>query len=830
MKICSFLSVFADKLLVEYRWIKWKHTWLRWLMQSIVIAAACVFALFLLNRILFPCYREAFARDVTIELIATGQKNDQSLHTNIRLSQLKCNGTAMDLSAVELDGNWCYSETDDFLYTYQAEDANRLVLELHNAISVDLTFVSERGSGIVEILVNGKPYEVIDLYSDETWSYEQIRYDTSVLIHPEQHPWLFMLAFLFALGLVYAGERFLSERVRNFLGAQSRVLLLQGILAFLICISGLFIQYQHPQAMAAYLSADYLIHLEAYVLVFLLIFSLYWLTGVHWLSFAILAFVLETLNLVSIIKQSARGTPLLPWDFQIAGAALSVADGYDLSISAMSFLVLAASAAVSVSLFMGFRGQKPHRFPHRMIGLACCIPLLALFLQTTVFRGVWNNTSSTRVYQVRDYYEENGFLVSFGEYINYLLPQEPPEGYSEETMLALVEQIHDAYSHESSPEEQAAPKLPNLIVVMSESFWDITSLERIEFAEDPLPVYRKLTEQTMYGNLLSHVFGGNTVVSEFELLTGFHGSFFPSDYMVYGSCLGNSFRSAAGFLGDQGYYTVAMHPYEATNYNRNTAYLTLGFHETMFEADFPADAGRIRNYISDAALYDQITDHHTQLRDKSSAPLFTFAITMQNHGGYWEDTIYEDAAVDFTASGYQDSTVACMNDYFAGLHESDAALERLITYFEQVPEDTIIVYFGDHMSDAGTKTEKMLESQSWYDADTFSYDPKSHTVPYFVWSNCGIGQGQQDMMDISTLLPSVLQQTEISMPLFWHYLLDVKQVCGAFNSAVAVQGDQNVVSLTSLSPEQQDNIEDLELLTYDYVWGKRYAESLWEIP
>ena len=830
MSIRNIITVWVDELVLQYRWSKWKQDHNCRIARSLVIAIAFVFLVFLLNRILFPCYRQIFAQDITIDLIATGQKNEQSLHTNVRLSQVKCNGTVKDLSAVQLDGNWCYSETDDFLYTYRAEAPNRLVLQLHDAISVDLSFVSERGSGIVEVLVNGALYEVADLYSDETWSYYNVRYDTSILVHPEQHPWLFVLALVVAFGLAYVSEGFLSGNARRYLLEFSRNLLVLGVLALVVSISCLFLQYQNPEAMSAYLSADYLIHLESYVLVFLLVYSLYWLTGTHWLAFALCASVLEVLNLVSIIKQNARGTPLLPWDFQIAGAALSVADGYDLSISAMSILVMLTSLLVAVCLFMGFRSKKTNGIVHRAVGLACCIPMLVLFLQTTVFCGVWNNTSSMRVYQVRDYYEENGFLVSFSEYINYLMPQDPPEGYSREKMLALVNEISDTYGSTAAPENPEDPELPNIIAVMSESFWDITSVEGIEFLQDPLPVYRKLTEETMHGNLLSHVFGGNTVVSEFEFLTGFHGAFFPSDYMVYGSCLGNSFRSAAGFLGDQGYHTVAMHPYEATNYNRNTAYRTLGFHEMIFEDDFPADAERIRNYISDADLYEQIIERYTQLRKESDAPMFTFAITMQNHGGYWENTTHKATTVDFLSSGYHESTVACMNDYFAGLHASDAALERLISYFKDVPEDTIIVYFGDHMSDAGTKTEKMLECQSWYDSATFSYDVRSHTVPYFVWSNCGITNERQDMMDISMLLPSVLEQTDVSIPLFWRYLLDVKKACGAFNAAVAVQEDQNVIDLADLSGEQQDYMEKYKLLTYDYVWGKRYAEELWDIP
>ena len=300
--------------------------------------------------------------------------------------------------------------------------------------------------------------------------------------------------------------------------------------------------------------------------------------------------------------------------------------------------------------------------------------------------------------------------------------------------------------------------------------------------------------------------------------------------MVYGSSLGDEFTSAASILRDQGYHTVALHPYEATNYNRNTAYTALGFEQMIFEDAFPADAERIRSYISDDAMYLEIERQFEQLQDTSDEPLFLFGITMQNHGGYWPETLHTPTRVPFTAEGYQASTIECMDDYFAGIRASDEALGNLIRYFQNVEEDTIIIYFGDHMSDAGTKTEKMFSLQSWYQESTFTVDVRSHTVPYLVWSNCGIASGEQQIMDISMLLPSVLSQTDVQIPLFWRYLLEQKPLCGAFNSAIRVDADMSGHSLAELDYATQAYLDTYRMLTYDYVWGERYANDLWVLP
>lgn len=817
----NFLKAFSDGVQQSDR-----RNRLHGLARNFLISLALLFLLTVGNRILFPMYRQALAKDVTIELVATGEQSKESLYNNARLSKILCNGKRLDLSQIPLDDKWQYHSDGDFLYNYHTADPNRLVFVINNAISVDFVFVSERGSGFVQLIANGEPMDPVDLYSDETWAYRTVRYDTSALVHPEQHPILFVLAFLTIFTLVsLCSYRISTERMDRIVHA-SGAILLQGVLALVLMLSCLFIQYQNPTAMESYRSADYLIHLESYILVLLPMLLLYCLTRSHWISFGLTAAVYEILHLVSGIKAAARGTPLLPWDFQIAGAALSVAEGYDLSISPMSIVTLLCSATILICLYLCRNYFRKMRWPVSILSTGICAALLALFMNTTVFCGIWNAVSDSRVYQVSNYYAQNSFLVAFSEYISYLKPQEPPEGYSADTMAQLSDQLGQS----STNVPQVSEKHPNIIAIMSESFWDVTSLENITFHTDPIPVYRQLSESCMYGDLLSHVFGGNTVISEFEFLTGFHAAFFPSDYMVYGSALGDEFTSAASILRDQGYHTVAMHPYTATNYNRNTSYKTMGFEQMVFEDDFPADAERIRNYVSDSAMFQEIIDLYEQHQTDSEEPLFLFGITMQNHGGYWPETLHTPTKVDFTAEGYQDSTVACMEDYFAGIRASDEALGELIQYFSDVEEDTIVIYFGDHMSDAGTKAEKMFGLQSWYDANGFSSDLRSHRVPYLVWSNCGIATGQQPIMDISMLLPSVLSQTGLKIPAFWQYLLEQKASCTAFNKNVMIGADQSVQSISDASDQVQSYLDTYQMLTYDYFWGKRYANELWDLP
>lgn len=71
--------------------------------------------------------------------------------------------------------------------------------------------------------------------------------------------------------------------------------------------------------------------------------------------------------------------------------------------------------------------------------------------------------------------------------------------------------------------------------------------------------------------------------------------------------------------------------------------------------------------------------------------LFIMSISMQNHGGYTEKYDNFDEKVRLLGLNYPD-----VNQYLSLVHESDSALEYLISYFQNVDDPVEIVFFGDH--------------------------------------------------------------------------------------------------------------------------------------
>lgn len=74
---------------------------------------------------------------------------------------------------------------------------------------------------------------------------------------------------------------------------------------------------------------------------------------------------------------------------------------------------------------------------------------------------------------------------------------------------------------------------------------------------------------------------------------------------------------------------------------------------------------------------------------------------MQNHG-FFNDNLYGDMTIQAPGE-YEEDTQNSINTYVTGLVEADLELERLIQYFEQSTEPTILVFFGDHLPLLGAK-------------------------------------------------------------------------------------------------------------------------------
>lgn len=119
-------------------------------------------------------------------------------------------------------------------------------------------------------------------------------------------------------------------------------------------------------------------------------------------------------------------------------------------------------------------------------------------------------------------YNANGFVGAFTVNLLSLNVQEP-QGYSRQT----IEDILDGY--QATPAAENAPQY-DVVVILSESFFDARILDGVTFSENPLKNYDRIrkSKRCYSGSLYTTAIGGGTVRPEFGILTGLTCDYIPS--------------------------------------------------------------------------------------------------------------------------------------------------------------------------------------------------------------------------------------------------------------------------------------------------------------
>lgn len=487
-----------------------------------------------------------------------------------------------------------------------------------------------------------------------------------------------------------------------------------------------------------------------------------------------------------------RGRILFPADITGWRTAANVAGGFDYSadihITQAAILLTAYLALVFFCVSQKRRAKIP------VLGAIALWGTMICYCYAFFCTGM---LPALDIYTQQWVTQRNGFLLNFSIALRYS-SVDKPEGYSKDTVLELMEQY---------PGVPADPdkKPVNIVVVMNESFGDLTIFDGLNPSEDPTPFLHSLEENTITGWMYSSVTGGGTATIEFEYLTGFTSLFQPPHTVAYQLYVEEGMPSLAALAGSQGYATTAFHPYKSSGWNRVLAYQYLDFDRQMYEEDVPSPY-LIRSYISDKSDYEMIYKS-TEAEDSS----FFFNVTMQNHSGYaqgWYNLPRHIQlpnnlkAADRTAEQFLDL-----------MKESDLALEELITYYSQCEEPTLVVFFGDHQPPLTNAFYEELYGKKLSERTTEEV-LQQYAVPFFLWANYDIEE-RQDVV-ISPNFLGVLTAQTAGLPLtgYMEFLADLYEVMPAVTPVGFVTADGQFLKKSELSAEQQDWLWKYEVLNY----------------
>ncbi len=492
-----------------------------------------------------------------------------------------------------------------------------------------------------------------------------------------------------------------------------------------------------------------------------------------------------------------RGVPILPWDIYSIKTAASVGADYDYSMEGKAVVSIVAFA---VLIFLESLG-KDHKLDRKLWKNRVVGGLLAfgiLFGQYELLKSpefIADMRLYDKLFTPYAMIKRDGIALAFLMELQYM-EVEQPEGYK-------TEEAAEAYEALSGDVVEKDDKLPNIIVVMNEAFSDPAVLGEFTTNEDYMPFMHSLQEgrdNTVTGIMNVSVMGGNTANTEFEFLTGSTMAFLPDGSIPYQQYIDEETESMASYLKGLGYKTVAMHPFNAGGWERDEVYPYLGF-DKFYSLKNYSNVTRVREYVSDDSCVDRIIKEFK----KSVDPCFLFTVTMQNHSPY--TTEFDNFTPDITVEG---SDSMQLSNYLSLMKLSDAALQRLIEYFSEEEEDTVIVFFGDHQpTDSvvrdiwrlnGVDPEELTEEQECL----------RYQVPFAVWANYDIEEQTGVTTSANFLGAQVFEWCGIPKSDYQNFLLEVSEDTQAVTARAVIDNSGNFVEFHQV----RDKLLEYNVLQY----------------
>lgn len=407
-------------------------------------------------------------------------------------------------------------------------------------------------------------------------------------------------------------------------------------------------------------------------------------------------------------------------------------------------------------------------------------------------------------------YQANGYLLSTVDSLRYLYVEEP-EGYSIDCVKSIAsENRMETVSGEHLPE--------NIIVIMNESFSDLSVLGEFQTSEPVLPNLYDISESTVQGFVYSSVFGGATANSEFEFLTGNSMAYIPAGTVAYQMYVEEGDSSLVSILNKNGYRTIAYHPYRKDNYNRPSVYQIYGFDEYYGKGDIKTQ--KLRKYASDVSDYKGLIQLFEE--KKAGEKLFLFNITMQNHGGYDEEN-YENTITLKGLEGEFPQT----EQFLSLMKESDQAFCDLLDYFSGVDEDTVILLFGDHQPSLEDEFyAKIMEPET--QENSLKRFQKRFLTPYVLWANYDIKAAEEKYLSLNYLGSYLLNSIGIELPEYNQYLLNLQKKIPAININGFLDEEYQMHGLSEMG-EYQQLLQQYQIFQYHNLFdNKRRIKELFE--
>lgn len=529
-----------------------------------------------------------------------------------------------------------------------------------------------------------------------------------------------------------------------------------GLTAFLIALASFLGTYQMQYSVADgfldfFRLSSVLILLNCLILFWVVLAAKVLLQ--RWHFALILVGVLTTVwSILNYFILKFHGSPLFFSEFRNFSTAMNVADGYRFSWERrLTWLTLLGLAVIGCGVLIRVLQGKRKFFSWKELAVSAgawvlltVLLYLSLFVCKTIKpRKTMLWTWSTGVYQY-------GYMTAIVEDVDRSTNAfSEPEGYSPEKLQDL----------KKKPSEPVPEQLPDLIVILNESYYDLGHYTKLTADADYMEGFYG-HDNAAYGYAIITSSGGGTNNSEYELLTSKSMHLLsmeaPFNYMD----LGADESTAPHYLSRFGYASAAMHCEPASNYSRNRAYPAMGFDSViMGYENFVTNRYGNRRVLDSDNYQDMIRQYNSM----PEGPRLVYLLTFQNHGGYETNPPEQDlvhVAEDF--GEYTDD----VNEFLSTISLSSKAFGELTEYFAGSDRPVVILMLGDH---APPMTKKLPIQNEVNEAET---EIRLRSVPYVIWANYEVEFPEYtDFVTLTDLMPLVFRTAGIPTSFYQDYLL-----------------------------------------------------------
>lgn len=583
--------------------------------------------------------------------------------------------------------------------------------------------------------------------------------------------------------------------------------------------------------------------------IYVLYLALFAVTGRTRIAVPAASCVLYVISLAETFVVAFRSRPIMLWDVMAFRTAMTVSGNYEFFITRQmktAFVLL-----LLMNVFLWFTPRRVRGWKLRLAvggGIAASIAGYGAWFFAVLVPS-WG--LGINMWAINGTYQEYGYVLSTAVSLQYVV-KKPPQGYSNARLKEIYNRLEESIYAEAgngqaypvksqaypeSPEnpenpenrpEEGQPVTPvNLICIMKESLAELKTAGDFTTNTEYFPFMDSLEENTVRGSLCVPVFGSMTSNTEFEFLTGDSMALLPANSIAYQFNVKPDTYSMVSTLKDQGYYSVAMHPYPGENWNRVECYQNMGF-DAFLDQEFYEGSQELRNYVSDEADYQKLIQV-VEAKENPEDKLFIFNVTMQNHGGY--EGTYDNFEQEVWLTGEYEGKYPKTDQYLSLMKRSDQAFQYLVEYFSRIDEPTMIVMFGDHQPSvedefyddiAGMPSSEITvqEHLMWYE------------TPFIIWTNYSMPSEDMGRLGAVYLSSEVLWRANLEMTPYNRFLLAMKEDLPVVHFLGCYDREGTYYYWAKAESERcpyQDTVLDYEALVYNHSLDRKKFKELFVI-